>query len=118
MERELVIRDHADTECYEGLLGDRVVGRIIYKQVGHRVIIRHTVVEPEFRGTGIGTRLVQGVLDELIAHDQTLTNYCGFVADFLDAHPDYHRVVDPNRKGVTLPAGHRSPNSVRSMPRQ
>jgi uncharacterized protein len=111
MNGDLVIRDDVEIDSFEGVLDGRVVGRVIYKRLGDRVVIRHTVVDPEFRGTGVGTRLVQGVLDELLARGQTLTNYCGFVADFLDAHPDYQRVVDADHAGVTLPAGRRGPTA-------
>jgi uncharacterized protein len=106
------IRNHDDKNCYEGRIDDKVVGVVVYKRIGGRVVIRHTVIEPEFRGSGLGTQLVRTVLDDLRDRGDKLTNYCGFVADFIAEHPEYHSVVDPERPGVTPPRDKRGQDGV------
>jgi predicted GNAT family acetyltransferase len=106
------ITDNDSRNCYEGVIGDRVVGVVVYKRIGGRVVIRHTVIEPEFRGKGLGARLVRTVLDDLRKRGDKLTNYCGFVADFIADNPEYQSVVDADRPGITAPRAARGQNGV------
>ena len=106
----MVINDNDDKKCYEGRVDDQVVGFVVYKRIGGRVVIRHTVIEPQFRGKGLGAQLVRTVLDDLRAHGDKLTNYCGFVADFIADNPEYQTIVDADRPGVTAPRNKRGPN--------
>ena len=48
-------------------VGDQVVGSIVYERSGQRLVFSHTIVEPEFRGRGIGTVLVTKALDDVRA---------------------------------------------------
>jgi predicted GNAT family acetyltransferase len=98
--------------CYEGVIEDQVVGVVVYKRIGGRVVIRHTVIEPESRGKGLGGQLVRTVLDDLRARGDKLTNYCGFVADFIADNPEYQSVVDAEHPGVTAPRDMRGQNGV------
>lgn len=102
MDSTLEIRDNADNECYEAVVDDKVVGLVVYTRRGERVVILHTVVEPEFRGAGLGTKMVRGVLDDVRKRGERLANYCGFVADFLADNDDYRDLIDTY--------GHRGPS--------
>jgi hypothetical protein len=46
--------------------------------------------------------MVRAVLDDLRRRGQKLTNYCGFVADFIETNIDYQDLIDRNHAGVTL----------------
>ena len=96
---EITVRDNVEAQCYDALIGDQVVGTIVYEHSGPRMVFRHTIVEPEFRGRGIGTTLVAKALDDLRAKGVTLTNYCGFVSEFVAAHPDYADLIDAEHPG-------------------
>jgi uncharacterized protein len=102
MNSDLQIRDDTENGYYEGTVDGKVVGMVVYKRLADRVVIRHTVIEPEFRGAGMGTDMVRAVLDDVRRQGHKLTNYCGFVADFLEANVDYQDLVDPKHAGVTL----------------
>jgi hypothetical protein len=104
------ISNNDGKNCYEGVIEDQVVGVVVYKRIGGRVVIRHTVIEPEFRGKGLGAQLVRMVLDDLRERGDKLTNYCGFVADFIADNPEYQSLVDAERPGVTAPHDMRGPN--------
>jgi predicted GNAT family acetyltransferase len=106
------IINNVSKNCYEGVIGDEVVGVVVYKRIGGRVVIRHTVIEPECRSNGLGARLVRAVLDDLRERGDKLTNYCGFVADFIADNPDYQSVVDAEHPGVTAPRDIRGQNGV------
>jgi uncharacterized protein len=91
---EITVRDNAEAQCYDALIGDQVVGTIVYEHAGSRLVLRHTIVEPAFRGRGIGTVLVTKALDDVRARGMKLTVYCEFVAEFIAAHPDYADLAD------------------------
>ena len=103
MDSRITIRNSVDSSSYDAVLGDEVVGTIVYELQGNRMIIMHTVVDPELRGQGIATALARTALDDLVASGMTLTNYCWFIADFIDRNPGYVRVVDADRPGRGRP---------------
>ena len=96
---DIAIRNNTEAGSYDALLDDRVVGVIEYERVGDRMVFRHTVVEPAFRGRGVASTLVRAALDDLTANRLSLTNYCGFVTDFIGAHPEYAGLQDHPRLG-------------------
>ncbi len=96
---EITVRDNVESQCYDAMIGDQVVATIVYEHSGPRMVFRHTITEPEFRGRGIGTTLVTRALDDVRAKGMTLTNYCGFVAEFIEAHPDYADLIDAEHPG-------------------
>lgn len=49
----------------------------------------HTVVKPEFRGQGLAGELVGKALDDVREQGQKVVAACWYVADFIEAHPDY-----------------------------
>lgn len=53
----------------------------------------------------MGTALVQGALDDERAKGLTLTNFCDFVGRYIQAHPDYRGLLDPQHPGHVL-GGH------------
>ena len=93
------MRDNAESQTYDALIGDQVVGTIVYDHAGPRLVFRHTIVEPDFRRRGIGTTLVTRALDDVRAKGVTLTNYCGFVSEFIAAHPGYADLIDAEHPG-------------------
>ena len=73
----------------------RQVGLTDYRLQGHEMHITHTEIDPHLRGSGLGSEMVQGVLDAI----RTDTDYrvvadCPFVADWLADHPEYHELEE------------------------
>ncbi|MGP9810840.1 GNAT family N-acetyltransferase [Rhodopseudomonas sp. NSM] len=60
-----------------------------YRRANGHVVITHTETPPPLRGRGIATGLIRGALDLIRADGLKVTAGCGFVADYLDAHPEY-----------------------------
>lgn len=99
----IVIRNSTDSRSYDASIGDQVVGTIVYEPRDGRIVIRHTVVDREFRGQGIASALAQFTLDDLMASGKTLTNYCGFIAEYVDRNPGYAKLVDADKPGRAHP---------------
>jgi hypothetical protein len=105
MDSRITIQNSAESSSYDAVLGDEVVGTIVYELRGNRMVILHTLVDPEFRGQGIAKALARTALDDLVTSGTTLTNYCWFIADFIDRNPGYARVVDAGQPGRARPRG-------------
>lgn len=96
---DMTVRENSGARTYDAIVDGRVVGTIVYEHEGQRTAFFHTIVEPEFRGQGIGTRLVREALEDIRAKGTTLSNYCGFVSDFISAHPEYADLIDADHPG-------------------
>jgi hypothetical protein len=99
MDLDITVRNNVEAGCYDALLDDRVVGMIVYERRDNRVIFRHTIVEPELRGHGVATALARGALDDVAASGRRLTNYCGFITDFIAINPAYRGLLDADLPG-------------------
>jgi predicted GNAT family acetyltransferase len=100
---EVTVKDNAQSRSYDALVDGEVAGSIVYEQVGdRRLVFTHTFVEPRFRGRGVGNVLVRGALDDVRAKGVTLTNFCDFIARFINAHPEYADLLDATHPGHAL----------------
>lgn len=55
--------------CFVAETDDKIIGGILSGHDGRRGYISHTVVLPEYRGHGVGTRLVKSALSALAAEN-------------------------------------------------
>ncbi|MFI5613255.1 GNAT family N-acetyltransferase [Amycolatopsis sp. NPDC051903] len=101
VDSEMDVQRNGDGGSYDAVIDGQVVGKIVYHVPGggRRVTLSHTIVDPEFRGRGVATRLVKHALDDLRARELKLTNYCTFVADYIADHPEYKELVDARFPG-------------------
>ena len=64
-----------------------------YRRLPGRVVITHTETPRSLRGRGIASQLVKGALDRIRADEDKVVAGCGFVADYLDQHPEFADLV-------------------------
>jgi len=57
------------------------------------ITLEHTEVPPELGGKGIGSRLVEGVLDQVRNDGMKVIPACDFVRGWIDKHPAYADLV-------------------------
>jgi uncharacterized protein len=61
-----------------------------YYQIAYGVItFIHTEVPPELGGKGVGSRLIQGALDQVRAAGLKVIAQCPFVKAWIEKHADY-----------------------------
>lgn len=65
----------------------------VYRKLDDYLVVSHTEVPAEFRGRGIGERLVEGVFRLARERGQRIVPACGFVADWVRRHPEFHDVL-------------------------
>jgi predicted GNAT family acetyltransferase len=61
---------------------------------GTTYIFYHTVVQEEFEGRGLGTKLAAAALDDVRSMGGSVVPVCPFIAAWLKRHPDYGDLVD------------------------
>ncbi|QDK79137.1 N-acetyltransferase [Spirosoma sp. KCTC 42546] len=65
-----------------------------YQRVNDETLaLVHTEVDPSLEGHGIGSTLVEGVLEYVEQHNLTIVPLCPFVSAYLKRHPDWNRIV-------------------------
>jgi predicted GNAT family acetyltransferase len=72
-----------------------VAGFSAYRLDGARVVFTHTEVDDAYEGQGVGSRLVQGALDQLRDRGRSVRPDCPFVREWIDKHPAYGTLVTP-----------------------
>lgn len=64
-----------------------------YKLDGNVITFEHTDVPKQLGGKGVGSKLVQGALDQVRADGLKLIPQCPFVKAWIEKHPDYADLV-------------------------
>ncbi|HEV2159644.1 GNAT family N-acetyltransferase [Bradyrhizobium sp.] len=64
-----------------------------YKREGNVITFVHTDVPKELGGKGVGSKLVQGALDQVRAAGLELVPECPFVKAWIEKHPEYQDLV-------------------------
>lgn len=116
MSTEPDVRHLSAEHRYVLVQDDEILGVLAYRPVGRPgydlVDIYTTQIDPARRGQGLGEVLVRGALDDLRARSSSVKASCWYVADFLDAHPDYQDL----REGAGKPVATGNVPRSRSAP--
>jgi predicted GNAT family acetyltransferase len=87
---------------YEAIVGDREIAGLTYNHASeNRLVLVAASVYPEFRKQGIASELIRRVLDDVRMQGKTVTILCPIVRTFIENHPGYADLIDPERPGVT-----------------
>ena len=87
------VRDNPERSRHELFVDGELVGVVDYLLVGDEIVIPHTEIDRAKRGHGLGAVLVQGALDEVMTSGRTVVPQCWYVAEFIDAHPEYQALL-------------------------
>ncbi|MBP1888241.1 GNAT family N-acetyltransferase [Sinorhizobium mexicanum] len=85
--------DNPEAKHFELAVGD-IVAVAYYKIENDRIILLHSEVPQEFSGRGIGTKLAEGVFEQLRARGRRVIAKCAFIARFASRHPEYAQMLD------------------------
>ncbi|MGN7800388.1 GNAT family N-acetyltransferase [Leifsonia shinshuensis] len=82
-----------ESQTYDAVSGDTLVGGITYARHGDVVTVIATSVFPEFRGQGVATALIQRVLDQIRDEGMRVKVECPIVKSFIEQHAEYRDLV-------------------------
>lgn len=78
---------------YTATLDGESVGIAAYERSGDTIVFTHTVVQPEAEGRGVGSALISHALDDAREQQLSVVPQCGFVAAYIERHPDYQDLI-------------------------
>lgn len=93
MSSHIEVRHSPEASRFEVVVDGAVAGVADYVDEGDAVVFPHTEIDPDRRGTGLGERLVRGALDEMAERGRQVVPACWYVAQFIEEHPEYRRLV-------------------------
>lgn len=97
---DVQVRKVEQTRLYEAVIGERVVGTLAYETVGGKTALTHSFVDPERRNMGVGSALAEFALTDVTTAGERPVIYCGFVSDYVGAHPKWNDAVEISRWGM------------------
>ncbi len=87
------IKDNPDTHRFETVIGDQTAF-VEYRRTDDRITLAHTMVPPSLEGKGIGTALAKYSLDFARQNSLKVIPSCPFIAEYIEAHPEYADLTD------------------------
>jgi len=87
------VRNNEAESRYEIFVDDEFRGFADYHDNGEAIVFPHTVVEPRYRGNGLGAELVRAALDDVRRLGRPVVAQCWYVAEFIDEHPEYRDLL-------------------------
>ncbi len=78
-----------DRSRYELSIDGTVSAFAEYVERGDTTVFNHTVTNPAMSGRGLAAIVVRAALDDTRARGRTVDPQCWYVAQFIDAHPEY-----------------------------
>lgn len=87
------VRDNREQSRFEVLIDGEVGGFAVYRRNGDVVTFTHTEVDDAYEGKGLGSRLVQGALDQVRADGHLVVAQCPFVKRWIERHTAYNDLL-------------------------
>lgn len=107
---DVVVRRDDATRLYEALIDGEVVGTLAYETAGGHVSLTHSYVDRAHRHQGVASALARYALEDLRQRNTKPGIYCGFVADYVQDHPEWNDAVDINHSNLIAPRTTRETN--------
>jgi len=88
------VRDNPDESRFEVYVDGQRAGLMTYRLSGDTFDARHTEVDDAYEGQGVGSALVQAVLEQVRDTGLRLKPTCPFVRAYVERHPEYADLVE------------------------
>jgi uncharacterized protein len=83
------VTDNPSAHRYEITADGELAGFVAYRRQPGRIVLRHTEIDDEYEGLGLGSHLARAVLDEARRHGEQVVPLCPFIAAYMRRHPEY-----------------------------
>lgn len=88
------VRNDTDKQQYSLVEDGEIIGLAAYEIDGDEIRFVHTEVDPEHRGGGHASILVQHALDDVRANSsRRVVAQCSYVHAWIERHPDYQELT-------------------------
>ena len=79
---------------YEIHFGPTVIGKTVYRMEQGRRVFTHTEIDPDYRGHGLATQLIEFALNDTRNSGLRIVALCPTVAAYLAEHDEFDDIVD------------------------
>ena len=93
MSEKINFTNNTERSRYE-LVTDGYVSYVEYMLPGKKLILTHTEVPKALEGKGIGSKLIDHVLDDAKNLGLKVIPLCPFIASYIKRHPKWNSVLD------------------------
>lgn len=97
---DFALVDDNENSLYIAFVGDTEIGGVTYSVQGDRIVLLAASVYPEFRHQGVAMEMIRRILEDVRTRSKTVTIICPIVRTFIDSHPEFESLVDPQHPGV------------------
>jgi uncharacterized protein len=84
------VRDNPDQSRYELFADGELAGFAQYRLGDGEITLFHTEVDPAHEGSGLGSELARGALEDVRARALALKPVCPFIRGYIRRHPDQY----------------------------
>lgn len=81
---------------YELRDGEKVAGFAEYTLTSDQIVFTHTVIDKEYGGRGLGSKLARHVLDDAATTGKRIVPVCSFIAAYARKHHDWDEFLEPS----------------------
>ena len=96
---DLSVVDVPEESRYELRLGEKLIGFAAYRRRPDRIVFTHTEIDESLEGSGFGSRLAAGALDDVRRQGLEVAPLCPFISAFIQRHPEYEDLVAAPYRG-------------------
>lgn len=90
---QIVQKDDKNKGYFQAVQEDKEAGRMTYTWAGeNKIIIDHTEVNPEFKGQGVGEKMVMAAVEFARANNIKIMPLCPFAASVFKKREDIQDV--------------------------
>jgi len=93
MSEKINFTNNTKRSRYE-LVTDGHISYVEYMLPGKKLILTHTEVPKALEGKGIGSKLIDHVLDDAKNLGLKVIPLCPFIASYIKRHPEWNSVLD------------------------
>ena len=90
--------DNLAASRFQILVDGEVAGFADYQRRGSTISFTHTVIDPTFKGRGLGSTLARGVLDAARDAGSAVLPFCPFIRKYIQRHPAYLDLVPADQR--------------------
>lgn len=94
MSNDTVITDATERNRFEAYVDETFAGFVEYARTPDQVEYRHTEVDDEYEGMGVGSSLAQAALDDARRRELRVLVTCPFIKGRVERHPEYQDLTD------------------------
>lgn len=93
MSEKINFTNNTERSRYE-LVTDGHISYVEYMLPGKKLILTHTEVPKALEGKGIGSKLIDHVLEDAKKLGLKVIPLCPFIASYIKRHPEWNSVLD------------------------